>query len=247
MTPNDTQRHFRARIWADRGARTVPCNLSELCHSSTCMMTFRSHAIETQLSTRSARALGLTQIARSRWLPRCRAAGDPDRCAKYPGKRASNGPNAGTPSGNPLGKNPEDVWDIPNVKGRHVEKTSLPPSPTKSANPGFKHRTSSAAMIRRSRYGTSLGEAAGRRGPAWPGEPADACNRSYFAPRVEYFASAGYRTLSVDLRGHGESDKPEGPYSIRTFLHEKIRRSAMRPSMALFARARLPERRSRVR
>ena len=26
----------------DRGARTVPCNLSELCHSSTCMMTFRS-------------------------------------------------------------------------------------------------------------------------------------------------------------------------------------------------------------
>ena len=59
--PGDTQRHFRARIWADRGARTVPCNLSELCHSSTCMMTFRSHAIETQLSTRSARALGLTQ------------------------------------------------------------------------------------------------------------------------------------------------------------------------------------------
>ena len=26
MTPNDTQRHFRARIWADRGARTVPCH-----------------------------------------------------------------------------------------------------------------------------------------------------------------------------------------------------------------------------
>ena len=74
-------------------------------------------------------------------------------------------------------------------------------------------------MIRRSRYGT-LGEAAGRRGPAWPGEPADACNRSYFAPRVEYFASAGYRTLSVDLRGHGESDKPEGPYSIRTFADD---------------------------
>ena len=46
------------------------------------------------------------------------------------------------------------------------------------------------------------------------------CNRSYFAPQVEYFASAGYRTLSVDLRGHGESDKPEGPYSIRTFADD---------------------------
>ncbi len=43
------------------------------------------------------------------------------------------------------------------------------------------------------------------------------CKRSYFAPQAEYFAAAGCRTVSVDLRGHGESDKPEGAYSIRTF------------------------------
>jgi adenine-specific DNA-methyltransferase len=46
--------------------------------------------------------------------------------AKYPGKRHFKGPNAGKPSGNPLGKNPEDVWNIPNVKSNHVEKTGHP-------------------------------------------------------------------------------------------------------------------------
>lgn len=45
---------------------------------------------------------------------------------KYPGKRSYKGPNKGQLSGNPLGKNPGDVWDIPNVKGNHVEKTSHP-------------------------------------------------------------------------------------------------------------------------
>lgn len=46
--------------------------------------------------------------------------------AKYPGKRYYTGPKKGELSGNPLGKNPEDVWDIPNVKSRHVEKTIHP-------------------------------------------------------------------------------------------------------------------------
>ena len=45
---------------------------------------------------------------------------------KYPGKRAYKGPNRGNLSGNPLGKNPSDVWDIPNVKAAHVEKTIHP-------------------------------------------------------------------------------------------------------------------------
>lgn len=52
---------------------------------------------------------------------------DPVRVpAKYPGKKHFKGPNAGTYSGNPLGKNPEDVWSIPNVKSNHVEKTGHP-------------------------------------------------------------------------------------------------------------------------
>lgn len=45
---------------------------------------------------------------------------------KYPGKRSYKGPNKGQLSGNPYGKNPSDVWDIPNVKANHVEKTGHP-------------------------------------------------------------------------------------------------------------------------
>lgn len=45
---------------------------------------------------------------------------------KYPGKRAVKGPRKGEFSGNPLGKNPSDVWDIPNVKANHTEKTDHP-------------------------------------------------------------------------------------------------------------------------
>ncbi len=45
---------------------------------------------------------------------------------KYPGKTHYKGPNHGKPSGNPLGKNPGDVWEIPHVKSAHVEKTEHP-------------------------------------------------------------------------------------------------------------------------
>jgi adenine-specific DNA-methyltransferase len=45
---------------------------------------------------------------------------------KYPGKKHFKGPKAGQYSGNPLGKNPGDVWIIPNVKSNHVEKTDHP-------------------------------------------------------------------------------------------------------------------------
>lgn len=45
---------------------------------------------------------------------------------KYPGKKHFKGPNVGKFSGNPKGKNPSDVWDIPNVKNNHVEKTAHP-------------------------------------------------------------------------------------------------------------------------
>lgn len=58
--------------------------------------------------------------------------------SKYPGKRNWKGSNRGKPSGNPLGKNPSDfwpmvqrdwereVWEIPNVKANHPEKTAHP-------------------------------------------------------------------------------------------------------------------------
>lgn len=37
------------------------------------------------------------------------------------------------------------------------------------------------------------------------------CNRSFFAPQFEYFSSR-HRVVSVDLRGHGDSDKPRQAY-----------------------------------
>ena len=58
--------------------------------------------------------------------------------SKYPGKRHFKGPKKGQPSGNPNGKNPSDIWDllvgdwesgiwdIPNVKANHPEKTIHP-------------------------------------------------------------------------------------------------------------------------
>jgi len=58
--------------------------------------------------------------------------------SKYPNKRHYKGPKKGQLSGNPLGKNPSDVWevvvrnweeqvwDIPNVKANHPEKTIHP-------------------------------------------------------------------------------------------------------------------------
>jgi adenine-specific DNA-methyltransferase len=58
--------------------------------------------------------------------------------SKYPGKRHYKGPNKGMPSCNPKGKNPSDyweivaqdwereIWEIPNVKSNHPEKTTHP-------------------------------------------------------------------------------------------------------------------------
>jgi len=52
---------------------------------------------------------------------------DPIRIpAKYPNKKYFKGEKIGQLSGNPLGKNPGDVWIFPNVKNNHVEKTIHP-------------------------------------------------------------------------------------------------------------------------
>ena len=45
---------------------------------------------------------------------------------KYPGKLSYKGKNKGNYSGNIKGKNPSDVWNVPNVKSFHVEKTIHP-------------------------------------------------------------------------------------------------------------------------
>lgn len=45
---------------------------------------------------------------------------------KWPQKKHYKGARKGELSGNPLGKNPGDVWEIPNVKHNHPEKTAHP-------------------------------------------------------------------------------------------------------------------------
>ncbi len=52
--------------------------------------------------------------------------GSHSSAVQAPHKKAFKGPKAGQLSGNPLGKNPGDVWIIPNVKNNHVEKTDHP-------------------------------------------------------------------------------------------------------------------------
>lgn len=46
--------------------------------------------------------------------------------SKYPNKKYYKGPKIGQLSCNPNGKNPGDVWIIPNVKWNHIEKTTHP-------------------------------------------------------------------------------------------------------------------------
>jgi pimeloyl-ACP methyl ester carboxylesterase len=46
-----------------------------------------------------------------------------------------------------------------------------------------------------------------------------ACDRSFFAPQAEHFARQ-HRVVSLDLRGHGESDKPPGPYPIAAYADD---------------------------
>jgi len=45
------------------------------------------------------------------------------------------------------------------------------------------------------------------------------CDRSFFAPQAEHFARR-HRVVSVDLRGHGQSDKPRGAYPIAQFADD---------------------------
>jgi len=45
------------------------------------------------------------------------------------------------------------------------------------------------------------------------------CDRSYHAPQFEHFG-ATHRVITVDLRGHGDSDKPDDGYTIPNFADD---------------------------
>ena len=45
------------------------------------------------------------------------------------------------------------------------------------------------------------------------------CDRSFFAPQAKHFGRR-HRVVSLDLRGHGESDKPQGAYPINAYVDD---------------------------
>jgi pimeloyl-ACP methyl ester carboxylesterase len=60
-----------------------------------------------------------------------------------------------------------------------------------------------------------------------------ACDHTFLLPQLEYF-SRSHRVIAVDLRGHGQSDAPDGQYALAEFaedIHELI--TALRVSAAV--------------
>lgn len=56
----------------------------------------------------------------------------------------------------------------------------------------------------------------GAGGPAFVFVHGWTCDRTFFASQAAHFGRL-HRVVSVDLRGHGESDAPRGPYPINAY------------------------------
>lgn len=75
-------------------------------------------------------------------------------------------------------------------------------------------------MQRRTRDGVSLAFAeAGQGAPPVILVHGWTCDHTDLAPQFEHFRRR-HRTVAVDLRGHGQSDKPQQPYSLAVFADD---------------------------
>jgi pimeloyl-ACP methyl ester carboxylesterase len=50
--------------------------------------------------------------------------------------------------------------------------------------------------------------------------PGWCCDHTYFLPQFDHFAARGHTVVAVDLRGHGQSGKPEQDYSMGVFAED---------------------------
>lgn len=48
------------------------------------------------------------------------------------------------------------------------------------------------------------------------------CDHTYFEPQFEHFTRLGHSVMAMDLRGHGESDKPHQDYSMQAFADDVL-------------------------
>jgi pimeloyl-ACP methyl ester carboxylesterase len=70
------------------------------------------------------------------------------------------------------------------------------------------------------RDGVGLGyEEAGHGDPPLVFVHGVACHRGFWGPQLDRFAHH-HRVVAVDLRGHGESDAPHQPYTMRAFAND---------------------------
>jgi pimeloyl-ACP methyl ester carboxylesterase len=70
------------------------------------------------------------------------------------------------------------------------------------------------------RDGTKLYyEEAGKGGPPFVFVHGWTCDHTFFAPQFDYY-SERHRAVAVDLRGHGQSSKPEQDYTLDTFTDD---------------------------
>lgn len=48
------------------------------------------------------------------------------------------------------------------------------------------------------------------------------CDHTHMLPLLEHFAPRGYRVVALDMRGHGQSDKPHSDYSNQEFNDDLV-------------------------